>query len=147
MAGEQVKVWDPLVRVSHWSLGMSFFNACLTEDDFLTLHTWAGYTVVGLVLIHIASGIIGTRHARFTDFVYSPRALMAFVKATLLLRVRRYLGHNPASGAMILLMLVSLVLRTLTGLMVSGAAENAGPLADPPGKPDPFDLDRAQMQG
>lgn len=129
MAAEQVKVWDPLVRVFHWSLVVSFFTAYLTEDDFLTLHTWAGYTVLGLVLIRIAWGIIGTRHARFTDFVYSPRAVMAFVKDTLLLRARRYRGHNPAGGAMILIMLVSLVLTTLTGLMVYGAAENAGPLA------------------
>lgn len=129
MASEQVKVWDPLVRVFHWTLVVSFFTAYLTEDDFLTLHTWAGYTVLGLVLFRIAWGIVGTRHACFTDFVYSPRAVTAFLKDTLMLRARRFLGHNPAGGAMILLMLVSLVLTTLTGLMVYGAAENAGPLA------------------
>lgn len=129
MAVEQVKVWDPLVRVFHWALVVSFFTAYLTEDDFLTLHVWAGYAVLGLVVFRILWGLVGTRHARFSDFVYSPRAVRAFLKDTLLLRAKRYLGHNPAGGAMIVLMLISLVLTTLTGLMVYGAAENAGPLA------------------
>ena len=129
MAVEQVKVWDPLVRVFHWALVVSFFTAYLTEDDFLTLHVWAGYAVLGLVVFRILWGLVGTRHARFSDFVYSPRAVRAFLKDSLLLRAKRYLGHNPAGGAMIVLMLISLVLTTLTGLMVYGAAENAGPLA------------------
>jgi cytochrome b len=129
MAVEQVKVWDPLVRVFHWALVVSFFTAYLTEDDVLTLHVWAGYAVLGLVVFRILWGLVGTRHARFSDFVYSPRAVRAFLKDTLLLRAKRYLGHNPAGGAMIVLMLISLVLTTLTGLMVYGAAENAGPLA------------------
>lgn len=129
MTVEQVKVWDPLVRVFHWALVVSFFTAYLTEDDFLTLHVWAGYGVLGLVVLRILWGLVGTRHARFSDFVYSPRAVLAFLRDTLLLRAKRYLGHNPAGGAMIVLMLICLVLTTLTGLMVYGAAENAGPLA------------------
>lgn len=124
-----VKVWDPLVRVAHWSLATAFFVAYLTEDDLITVHVWAGYTVLGLVLLRIVWGVIGPRHARFTDFVVGPRRAWAYLGAVLRWRARRYLGHNPAGGAMIVLLLLGLLATTFTGLGVYGAEDNAGPLA------------------
>jgi cytochrome b len=131
MSNEQntVKVWDPFVRIFHWTLVLSFFIAYLTEDDFLSFHTYAGYTVLTLIGLRIIWGIIGTRHARFTDFVYSPAAIKKFLKDTFQFKAKRYLGHNPAGGAMIIIMMVSLLLTTFTGLAVYGAEEQAGPLA------------------
>jgi len=125
-----IKVWDPLVRIFHWSLVLAFFTAYLTEDDFLTLHTYAGYTVLGLILFRIIWGIIGSRHARFSNFVTSPGLAWQYVKDTLQLNAKRYLGHNPAAGAMIVLLLVSLLLTTLTGIATYGAVESAGPLGN-----------------
>ena len=127
--GNEVKVWDPLIRLFHWALVGSFIVAYVTEDDFLTLHTWAGYLVAGLMLWRILWGLIGTRHARFSSFVRPPRLVLQYLKDTLALRAKRYLGHNPAGGAMILILLLSLVLTTTTGLAVYGAGEQAGPLA------------------
>ena len=124
-----IKVWDPLVRVFHWSLVVAFFTAYFTEDDFLTLHTYAGYTVLGLILFRILWGLVGSRHARFSDFVTSPRTAWQYLKDTLRFRAKRYLGHNPAGGAMIVMLLLSLLITTLTGIAVYGAAESAGPLA------------------
>jgi len=40
---KQTVVWDPLVRVFHWSLVSAFFIAYFTEDDLLDLHVYAGY--------------------------------------------------------------------------------------------------------
>ncbi len=125
----QVKVWDPLVRIFHWSLVGAFLVAYVTEEDWLSVHVVAGYSVLGLVLFRLLWGVIGTRHARFSDFVYRPADVRAYLKDTLLLRAKRYLGHNPAGGAMILLMLASLLLTTITGIAAYGAAEAAGPLA------------------
>ncbi len=126
----KVKVWDPLVRVFHWTLVVAFFTAYITEDDFLTVHTYAGYTVLGLILLRIIWGVIGTRHARFRNFVTSPRVAWQYLKDTLFLRAKRYLGHNPAAGAMIVLLLVSLLITTLSGLATYGAVESAGPLGN-----------------
>lgn len=125
-----VKVWDPLVRFFHWSLVIAFFTAYITEDDFLILHTYAGYTVLGLILFRIIWGIIGTRHARFSNFVTSPGTAWQYLKDTLRLRAKRYLGHNPAAGAMIILLLLSLIFTTLTGIATYGAVESAGPLGN-----------------
>lgn len=124
-----VKVWDPLVRIFHWTLVLAFFIAYITEEDFLTLHTYAGYTVLGLIVLRIIWGVIGTKHARFRDFVYSPQKIKTFLKDTLFLRAKRYLGHNPAGGAMITLLLISLLITTVSGIIVLGAEEQAGPLA------------------
>lgn len=124
-----VKVWDPLVRVFHWALVLAFFTAYITEEDFLVIHTFAGYTVLGLILLRIVWGLIGSKHARFRDFIYSPEEIKGFFKETLLLKAKRYLGHNPAGGAMIILLLVSLLITTASGIAVYGAEEHAGPLA------------------
>ena len=124
-----VRVWDPLVRVFHWTLAAAFLTAYLVEGDWLGLHVVAGYTVLGLVLFRLVWGAIGTRHARFTDFVRSPAVVLAYLKDALVIRARRYLGHNPAGGAMVIALLVSLTFTAVSGLALYGYGEFSGPLA------------------
>lgn len=127
---EQVKVWDPLVRIFHWSLVAAFAVAYFSsEDEWLGLHSVAGYIVLALVLFRLVWGFVGPRHARFSDFLYRPSAVMQHLKQVLSLRAPRYIGHNPAGGAMIVALLVSLFITTVFGLAVYGAEEGAGPLA------------------
>ena len=125
----EVRVWDPFVRVFHWLLALLFTLAYVTGEDWLNLHVNAGYAVFGLVLLRVLWGVVGTPHARFGDFVYRPGAVAAYMKDTLALRARRYLGHNPAGGAMIVLMLVSLVAVSVSGFAAYGIEKGAGPLA------------------
>ena len=124
-----IKVWDPLVRIFHWTLVLAFSTAYLTEDDWMTLHSYAGYLVAGLVAFRIIWGLIGTRHARFNDFIYRPSTIIAYLKDVLAFRARNYLGHNPAGGAMVIALLLMLALTTATGMATYGAKEFAGPLA------------------
>lgn len=130
-AVREVKVWDPLVRVFHWTLVIGFFTAYFTEgeEETLFLHTWAGYTVAGLILVRVLWGFIGTRHARFRDFVFRPATIKAYLVDVLKLKPKRYLGHNPAGGAMIVLLLISLSLTAFFGMSLYAVDENAGPLA------------------
>jgi len=124
-----VRTWDLLIRLFHWTLVAAFFTAYLTEDDWMSLHVQAGYTVLGLVLFRIVWGMIGTRHARFTDFVFSPASTLAYLKDIIAFRARRYLGHNPAGGAMVIALLFSLTATAVSGLALYGYAEFSGPLA------------------
>ena len=125
----EVKVWDPLVRLFHWSLVAAFTIAYLTEDDWQTLHVWAGYIIAGLITFRLLWGFVGPQHARFSDFIFSPTAISAYLKDMLSLRAKRYLGHNPAGGAMVLALLLSLAATTLSGMQVYAVEEGAGPFA------------------
>ncbi|MDT8388707.1 MAG: cytochrome b/b6 domain-containing protein [Thiogranum sp.] len=128
-ATNEIKVWDLLTRVFHWSLATAFFVAYLTEDDWMDVHVYAGYTIAGLIAFRLVWGWTGTRHARFRDFVRPPREVLAYLKDMVLFHPKRYLGHNPAGGAMVMALLVSLLITVLTGVSVYGAEEMAGPLA------------------
>ncbi|MES9906198.1 MAG: cytochrome b/b6 domain-containing protein [Sedimenticola sp.] len=124
-----LRVWDPLVRIFHWSLVGAYAIAWLTEDHFLTLHVWAGYTIMGLLLFRLLWGLVGSRHARFSDFVKRPATVIAYMKDVAAFRAKRYIGHNPAGGIMIVALMLMLSLSILTGLAAYGAEEFSGPLA------------------
>ena len=125
----QARVWDFAVRLFHWSLVAAFLIAFVTEDDFMDLHSLAGYTVGGLVLFRFLWGFIGSRHARFSDFVRPPAQVMGYLMRVLSFRAERYSGHNPAGGAMVVALLVSLSATVFTGLAAYGAEQASGPLA------------------
>ena len=128
-ASTHIRVWDPLVRVFHWSLAAGFATAFIVEDDILRVHVWAGYLVLGLIAVRLIWGLIGTRYARFGDFVRRPAEIRAYLIDVIRFRAPRYLGHNPAGGAMILVLLLAVTLTGLTGMALYGAEELAGPLA------------------
>ncbi|MCG8049154.1 MAG: cytochrome B, partial [Candidatus Thiodiazotropha endolucinida] len=98
---DEIKVWDPLVRLFHWSLVGAFAVAWLTEDEWMGLHANAGYLIAALLLFRLVWGVLGTHYARFTDFVKSPPTVVAYLRDLVQLRAERTLGHNPAGGAMI----------------------------------------------
>lgn len=123
-------MWDPLVRIFHWSLVASFTVAYLSgEGEMLDLHAWSGYIVGGLILFRLLWGFVGPRHARFADFVFTPATVLAYGRDLLRGQAQRHLGHNPLGGTMVIALLVMLALATLTGMALYGAAEAAGPLA------------------
>jgi cytochrome b len=126
---ERIRVWDPLVRIFHWALVGGFATAFIVEDDLLGVHVWAGYLVLSLIAVRLVWGLIGTRHARFSDFVRKPSDVLAYIRDALRLRAPRYLGHNPAGGAMVIALMIAVALTGLSGLAVYGAEELSGPLA------------------
>ena len=129
MSTQPIKVWDPLLRIFHWSLVSLFLFAFITEDDFLDLHVIAGYIIIGLIVFRLIWGVIGPRHARFSNFVQSPSQVKSYLKDVLLFRAKRYLGHNPAGGAMVIALLVSITMTVFFGMLTYGAMEFSGPLA------------------
>lgn len=124
-----IKVWDPLIRIFHWTLVATFFVAYLSGEDLLGLHVWAGYIIIFLLIFRVIWGVVGSQHARFSDFIYSPAVISKFLKDTFQLKARRYLGHNPAGGVMVVALLTLLVLISISGLAIYAVDNHAGPLA------------------
>jgi cytochrome b len=119
VAPATVRVWDPLVRIFHWSLVGVFAFAFATAEGWGTAHEIAGYITVILVGIRILWGLIGTKHARFSDFLCRPSQVIQFLKDSLSFRAKRYIGHNPAGGAMVIAMLLAVIGIAVTGYMMT----------------------------
>jgi cytochrome b len=124
-----IKVWDPLVRIFHWMLVIAFFTAYATGEDSHEVHEWMGYTVLGLVVFRVLWGFVGPAHARFSDFVRGPVEVLRNLKDVILMHPKRYLGHGPAGGAMVVLLLAMLAATTVTGIITDESGEQAGPKA------------------
>jgi cytochrome b len=107
--GAETKIWDRFIRSFHWSLVALFATAFYTRDKWEQIHIGCGYAILALVLVRIVWGFVGSAHARFRDFVYSPLTVMRFLVDTARFRAKRYLGHNPAGGAMVLTLIVMLL--------------------------------------
>ena len=124
-----IDVWDTFIRVFHWSLASLFVISYVSGEEESWLHSWSGYVIVILLLSRIIWGFIGTKHARFSDFIYSAAEMKAYAKGLISGDAKRYIGHNPLGGLMIFALLVSLLMTATTGMMLYGAEEGKGPLA------------------
>jgi len=133
-----VKVWDILVRVMHWGLVTAFAVAHLSAEEehhgghegqasgpleAAPLHQYAGYVILGIVVARIVWGLIGTKRARFTDFIYRPSTIFNFLRQSLQLKAPRYIGHNPAGGAMTVVLLAVFLVMGGTGYLMTTYAE------------------------
>ncbi|WP_026481164.1 cytochrome b/b6 domain-containing protein [Ahrensia sp. 13_GOM-1096m] len=116
---DTVKVWDPFVRLFHWSLVGLFVFAYFTGDEWDNAHEWAGYAIAALVAVRVLWGIVGPRHARFSDFVYSPSTIITFLRDSVAMRAKRYIGHNPAGGAMVIGLIIAITAISATGYMMT----------------------------
>lgn len=114
-----VRVWDPLVRIFHWSLVGLFTFAFLTGDEWQKPHETAGYVIAGLIGFRVIWGFVGSRHARFASFIYRPSTVAGFLTDTARMKARRYLGHNPAGGLMVIALLLVLAAISLSGFMMT----------------------------
>jgi len=116
---DSVKVWDLFVRVCHWLLVILFAVAWYSGGIWDNPHLAAGYFIFGLVVARIVWGFVGSRHARFSDFIYGPRTILLHIADMLRMRAPRYLGHNPAGGAMVIMLLATLIVICISGVMMT----------------------------
>lgn len=129
----KVKVLDLPVRVFHWVLaalvGFSWWSGTQGGDPLLmTYHLWSGYSILTLLLFRLAWGFVGSTHARFSDFLYPPRAIIEFIKTLPRREATGFAGYNPLGGLSVLLIFVCIALQIGTGLFANDDIVTEGPL-------------------
>jgi cytochrome b len=145
-AKNTVKVWDIWVRLFHWLLVIFVFLSYLTGEiggfDFtlpgterfvsnMNLHVWSGIAILGLLIFRIIWGFTGSSTARFSNFIKGPGVILDYVKSVLKGPVAFFAGHNPAGGAVVVIILAALTAQASTGLFAQDDSFFAtkGPLA------------------
>ena len=112
-----IRVWDPLVRVLHWSLVICVIGNLLNEDGE-TIHQWLGYIASAIVVVRIFWGFVGSRYARFADWFPTPSRLAPYINALLHNRAPRHIGHNPAGAVMMMALMALVLLLGVSGYMM-----------------------------
>ncbi len=117
-APRRVGVWDPIVRIFHWTVaGGVIANLTFLRHEEAP-HIYVGYVVIAALIVRLGWGVLASGHARFASFVPGPRRLIAYLSAMLSKREPRYVGHNPAGAAMIVVLLGLLATVGTTGWMM-----------------------------
>ena len=112
-----VRVWDLPTRAFHWLLAASFATAWATGESerWQLVHVLAGYTAAGLIAFRLLWGMVGTRHARFSGFVFAPGRVVHYLRSLASAHPEHHLGHNPAGSWAVLLLLAAVALTASTG--------------------------------
>lgn len=117
-----MRVWDPLVRILHWTLVAGVLTAWVTTKlpgvqwaNAAKLHEWAGYVVLAVVALRLVWGFCGPRYARFAQFVRGPADTLAYAKQVAVHAEPRHIGHNPLGAWMIVALLLCAALVSATG--------------------------------
>jgi len=119
-----IAVWDPLVRIFHWSLVLTFIIAYATSEGGGEVHEISGYIVLALICVRVVWGFMGTEYARFRQFIYAPQQVLEYARSLRAGNPKHYLGHNPLGGWMVVALLLMLFVVTLSGLKLEDIKED-----------------------
>lgn len=114
---QRVMVWDFPTRVFHWSLALSFAGAYLSAESerYKDIHLACGYLMAGLIVFRLIWGLAGSRYARFSSFAFKPQAVIRYLQS-LRNQPEHYVGHNPAGGVAIFMLLGLGILISVSGI-------------------------------
>ena len=115
---QRILVWDVPTRVFHWVLALSFAGAYLTAESerYRDIHLALGYLMLGMIVFRLVWGFVGTAYARFAAFAFKPADVVQYMRSLLSSHPQHHVGHNPAGGIAIFLLLALGLLIGLSGL-------------------------------
>jgi cytochrome b len=124
-------VWDAPIRLFHWLIVVLVTAAYVTwRLNWMTWHGWIGEGILALLLFRLCWGFLGGETARFSRFIAAPRSALDHLRHAFQREPDRQVGHNPAGGWMVLVLLALLVGETLSGLYVANDIADEGPLTE-----------------
>jgi len=131
------KVYDPVLRFIHLWNGLAIlfliatiwlselFEKGVGEKTLWQLHIYIGYALVIGIVARLAWGVVGPRHARFSD-MWHPAAWWGAVRHFNLKAKPRF-GHNALASGVYLLVYLLLIIMAVTGLGLAAIEQSMGP--------------------
>lgn len=129
----RIQVWDLPTRLFHWTLVLlvvASLASGIAKGRWMDLHFWCGYGVLTLLIFRVIWGFVGSRTARFADFIRGPGAALHHVRELVGPGKPQDLGHNPLGGWMVVVLLLILTVQAGTGLFADDDIFTSGPLAN-----------------
>lgn len=124
-----IRVWDLPTRLFHWALAACVIGLVITANlggSWMEWHGRLGYTVLCLLLFRIVWGLMGGHWSRFSNFLYGPSAVLAYLRGQA--PVTHRIGHNPLGMFSVLALIAVLLLQVSTGLFADDEIAFTGPL-------------------
>lgn len=121
-------IWDLPIRLFHWTFAVTIMASWYTaehSDEFIDIHMQLGYLVLGLLLFRIIWGFIGPKHARFINFIPTPKRLLSYLQGDHL--DKQNAGHNPLGALMVVFMITIILAQAVSGLFISDDVFSSGP--------------------
>jgi len=121
-------IWDLPLRLFHWCFALTVFGCWYTAEqgaDLVEIHMQLGFVTLGLILFRIIWGLIGTTHARFVQFIPSPKRLVHYLTPSKTNKISP--GHNPLGALMVVVMIVLVLAQAVSGLFINDDIFSAGP--------------------
>lgn len=128
----RVAVWDLPVRAVHWLIVLLLVGLIVTGKlgaDWLVWHMRFGQAMLVLVVFRVIWGFVGSRHARFTSFLYRPSTVIRYARS-LFATHEVHATHNPLGGWMVVLLLAALLAQALMGLFTNDDILWGGPFSE-----------------
>ena len=125
---EKHLIWDLPLRIFHWSFAITILASWYTseqEGEMVELHMQLGFVALALIAFRILWGIIGPKHARFSQFIPSPKTLISYLHPAK--ESKSAPGHNPLGALMVVLMIVLITLQAVSGLFINDDIFSSGP--------------------
>lgn len=128
---KKIKIWDGATRLFHWALVLNIFAAWYTIDNnMIEWHEISGHCLIALLLFRLCWGFIGSSTARFKHFITNPISACDYLNKSLRLQAHHKVGHNPAGGWMIVVMMLVIGFQLISGLLSNNDLGFSGALSD-----------------
>ena len=117
--------WDPVVKVTHWSIVAAVVvNGLLTEGGSWP-HIWVGFALAAMLALRLLWGLTGPDEARFSAFPPSPAKALAHIRDIRAGKNHLEPSHNPLGALMVYAIWGTLGVIIATGVAMAGLPPHA----------------------
>jgi cytochrome b len=141
--------WDPVVKLTHWTIVLAVLANGLITEGGSSAHVWVGYALAAMLALRLIWGVIGPVEARFSAFPPSPGRALAHIREILAGNRTEHASHNPLGAMMVYAIWSLLAVVVITGLLMATAPAEPGsaPASNPAAALQRPDRDEDASQG